>query len=425
MARSSIYPPSVQPGLPEEWTLPSTWQWTPIVQLVDVVERPAEIRNESEYQLVTAKRNRGGIVARERLLGKEILTKTQFVVEPGDFVISRRQIIHGACGVVPQSLHGAVVSNEYATLRVRSAIELDYLRLLSHTPYFQKTCFQSSMGVDVEKMVFKLDRWLGYRLPLPPAAEQRRIADIVATADDCVTAAEAVVAQLQQLKRGAVQQLLSRGMPRPHPHFKPTELGDLPDSWQVAAVGDVCTVVGGHAFPEEAQGLRTGEWPFIKVSDMNRPGNEHFIVSASNYLTAEGLQALRAKPYPMGTVVFPKVGAALLTNKRRVLSTPTVFDNNVMGLVPRTIDHRFLYLWSTTLDLAKFVQVGALPSVNQTTVSAIKLPLPPIGEQREIADAVESIDECIRLESQALDAAESIRHGLLADLLTGHVRVPA
>ncbi len=71
------------------------------------------MRDAETYQLVTAKRSRGGIVARETLRGDQIKTKTQFYVEAGDFLISNRQVSHGACGVVPQSLHGAVVSNEY------------------------------------------------------------------------------------------------------------------------------------------------------------------------------------------------------------------------------------------------------------------------------------------------------------------------
>ena len=154
MARNAIYPPSVKPGIPREWPLPAGWTWTPLADVIEVVERPATLADDTVYQLVNAKRNRGGIVARDRLPGLEILTKSQFFVKAGDFVISRRQIIHGACGVAPEVLDGAVVSNEYATLRTRGTLEPDYLRLLSHTPYFQMTCFQSSVGVDVEKMVF-------------------------------------------------------------------------------------------------------------------------------------------------------------------------------------------------------------------------------------------------------------------------------
>ena len=57
-------------------------------------------------------------------------------------------------------LDGAVVSNEYAVLNSDGQIDLRFLRYLSESRYFQQTCFHSSIGVHVEKMIFKTERWL-------------------------------------------------------------------------------------------------------------------------------------------------------------------------------------------------------------------------------------------------------------------------
>jgi type I restriction enzyme S subunit len=109
---SSAYPPSIQAGIPKLGVTPMGWTRLPLGDLLRRVERPAKLVDAEAYQLVTAKRNRGGIVPRETLRGDQIRTKTQFYVETGDFLISNRQISHGACGIVPADLHGAVVSNE-------------------------------------------------------------------------------------------------------------------------------------------------------------------------------------------------------------------------------------------------------------------------------------------------------------------------
>jgi|SRR5882757_2491412 hypothetical protein len=111
----SAYPESIQAGIPKLGGTPNGWTRFSLGDLIRKVERPAKLVNTESYQLVTAKRNRGGIVAREVLRGDQIRTKTQFYVETGDFLISNRQISHGACGVVPASLNGSVVSNEYPT----------------------------------------------------------------------------------------------------------------------------------------------------------------------------------------------------------------------------------------------------------------------------------------------------------------------
>ncbi|KFA91133.1 hypothetical protein Q664_24215 [Archangium violaceum Cb vi76] len=87
--------------------------------------------------MVNAKRSRGGIAPRERLRGRDIRVKSQFRIETDDFLISKRQIIHGACGVVPKELSGSIVSNEYVSLRPKSSLNIDYLRHLSFTSYFQ------------------------------------------------------------------------------------------------------------------------------------------------------------------------------------------------------------------------------------------------------------------------------------------------
>src|SRR5690606_25735598 len=109
LARSRQFPPSVDPGKPVEPPCPHGWKRYSFGDLLREVARPVKLDPETTYQLVNAKRNRGGIAARDSKRGVDIKVPSQFAVEQGDFVISRRQIIHGACGVVPQKLSGAVV----------------------------------------------------------------------------------------------------------------------------------------------------------------------------------------------------------------------------------------------------------------------------------------------------------------------------
>lgn len=66
--------------------------------------------DEEKYELVTVRRRFGGVDSRGTYLGKNVLVKNYFCLCTGDFVISKRQIAHGACGVVPAELDGAVVS---------------------------------------------------------------------------------------------------------------------------------------------------------------------------------------------------------------------------------------------------------------------------------------------------------------------------
>ena len=208
-ASSSSFPKSVQPGIPNRPEPPAGWKVLKLRQLLKPVMRPVAMKDDETYQLVKAKRSRGGIVARERLKGRDILTKTQFVVRAGDFLISRRQISHGACGLVPPELDGALVSNEYLALRPTEKLDLGFLIHLSHSVYFQQTCFHSSIGVHVEKLVFKPEVWLDWSFNIPPLDEQRRIAAVLDAWDEAVDDLLRMASAKRRYFRGWVQKALA------------------------------------------------------------------------------------------------------------------------------------------------------------------------------------------------------------------------
>lgn len=192
------YPASVQPGIPNLPAAPAGWRRVSLGRHLTEVRRPAPLNPNDTYRLVTVKRSRGGVELRETLTGREIKTPTQFYVRTGDFLISKRQIVHGACGIVPAELDGAVVSNEYAVLNSDGQIDLRFLRYLSESRYFQQTCFHSSIGVHVEKMIFKTERWLKWPFNIPPLPVQVRIVEVLDTARREV---ELIAAQIEGLKR--------------------------------------------------------------------------------------------------------------------------------------------------------------------------------------------------------------------------------
>ena len=152
---------------------------------------------------------------------------------------------------------------------------------------------------------------------------------------------------------------------------------------------------------------------------MNTPGNERELRVAANTVDVALLKALKARLHPPGTVVFPKVGAALLTNKRRRLVSPSSFDNNVMGLVATGCDRDFLYLLMQTVDFSKYVQSGAVPSINGTMVGKIRVLVPSLAEQRKIAAILSSVDDAIDKTRTVIDQVEVVKRGLVQELLTG------
>jgi type I restriction enzyme S subunit len=177
--------------------------------------------------------------------------------------------------------------------------------------------------------------------------------------------------------------------------------------WSSVLIGDIADVRGGVAFPPSIQGRSSGKIPFYKVSDMNLPDNEVTLSRANNWVNDEDLHSLRATVFPAGTVVFPKVGAALLTNKKRILSRDALVDNNVMGVTirdPRCLS-QFLLYWFHTVDLRDLSNPGPLPSINGGRVKETVVSLPSIPLQRAIVRCLSGIE----------GARDVRRHELLAE----------
>jgi hypothetical protein len=192
-------------------------------------------------------------------------------------------------------------------------------------------------------------------------------------------------------------------------------------AWERTSLGEVVTFAAGYAFPIEHQGKTEGTWPFYKVSDMNASGNERGMSVAINYVGSSAQKLLRFKVWPSKTVIFPKVGAALLTEKRRFLTTESVFDNNIMGLVagPRIIPE-YLFAFMGQIRLGDYAQHGAVPSINKSHVAQLEILLPPREEQRRIVDLIGALDETIdAADAQTTSlkrASSALRHKIFAEL---------
>lgn len=172
--------------------------------------------------------------------------------------------------------------------------------------------------------------------------------------------------------------------------------------WPEVEIRQIAQVVSGFGFPRKFQGNPNEEFPFFKVGDMNSPGNERCMNLVVNTISAFTLKKLKAKTFPPGTIIFPKIGAAIATNKKRMLTQPSVVDNNVMGLIPSDlIDEWYLYYWMQQFDLRSVTNIGPVPSMRKTEVERVRIPLPTPSEQRRIVEILDQADALRKKRAEA------------------------
>jgi len=173
-------------------------------------------------------------------------------------------------------------------------------------------------------------------------------------------------------------------------------------SWRTAPLHKVASLESGFGFPREFQGDENQEFPFFRVSDMNIAGNEVLMENHSNTVSAAILKELGARVFPAGTVIFPKIGAAIATEKKRILTKPATYDNNVMGAVPKAgTNPKFLYYWFLQLKLSDQANPGHVPSIRKSVMEEIPFPVAAPPEQSRIVELLDQADALRRLRREA------------------------
>jgi len=394
------YPASVQHGKPRLAPLKEGWSRLSISELVKEGSRPVVMEDDELYTLVTAKRSRGGIVEREKLKGKDIAVKNQFYIREGDFLISKRQIVHGACGFVPKQLEGAIVSNEYLVLNFTDKVIPEFWNFLSHTVSFQQICFHSSIGVHIEKMLFRVEQWYHWKINIPSLEEQEKIASFLGAVDTRLNQLCRKRELLQTYKRGVMQKLFSQEI-----RFKGAIGSPFPD-WERKKLGEIASFFSGGT-PSSTEAIYyLGEIPFIKSGEISSAKTEQ-------HLSKKGLENSSAKIVEVDDLLYALYGA---TSGEVAISKIKGAINQAV-LCIRSKAHKTIFLFNYLKSqkntiTGRYLQ-GGQGNLSAEIMKGLIVPIPCIAEQEKIANFLTAIDRKIEAISRQIDECDRFKQGLL------------
>lgn len=166
------------------------WKTVKLGELLSRTGEPVDADPSLEYSEITVRLWGKGVVERGRITGAQVNGR-RFVARAGNFIASRIDARNGAMGLVPESLDGALVTNDFPLFQAnKERLDLDYLGWLSKTAGFVELCLRASEGT-TNRVRLKEERFLNLEIPLPPLAEQRRI----------VARIEALATQIEEARR--------------------------------------------------------------------------------------------------------------------------------------------------------------------------------------------------------------------------------
>ena len=170
--------------------------------------------------------------------------------------------------------------------------------------------------------------------------------------------------------------------------------GKLPEGWVGSKLGDVADVNSGIGFPIKYQGKSSGDYPVYKVRDISSAvaRNNGNLNIAGHYVSAKEAVELRGKIFRSGTTVFAKIGEAVRLNRRAIIQASGLADNNVMAIsaILQEMD-KFIFHFMNTIDLSEQARSTTVPSIRKGDVENILLSLPPLAEQKIIAEKLDTL----------------------------------
>jgi type I restriction enzyme S subunit len=258
-------------------------------------------------------------------------------------------------------------------------------------------------------------------LPLPPLPEQRKIAEILETVDNAIEKTEKIIEKYKRIKQGLMQDLLSKGIDengnirseKTH-KFKDSPLGRIPEEWEVVRLGEVGEIIMGQSPPSALVNQEGNGIPFLQ-------GSAEF---GAKY------------PLPKNWIVKPLKLApknSILISIRAPVGDLNIADNVYCigrGLAAIKVNNskaNNFFIWFVLQlfsdRLVKISQGSTFEAIGHNELNNFLIPLPPLSEQKRIAEILSQIDQAIEKEEKYKEKLERLKKGLMEDLLTGKVRV--
>jgi len=388
------------------------WPIRPLAEVAPVRSRKPEIFDGTRrYYSTGAVGKNGELDTPELVTFAERPSRANCMPKVGDVGFAR---MNGTQKVVlvSEAELGSLFSTGFCILEPNAALDSKYLFYFLTSEGFQSE--KNALAGEGIMGGIKNSDVANMQIPLPPMSEQQRIVRLLDEALEGITVAKANAEKNLQNARALFNTHLDSALMQ-------KEAG-----WTESTIGETCVIRSGTTVPSN-QERPSGDIPYLKVSDLNIPGNSRTLVTSTRFLMRKITKP--AQIIPVGASVFPKRGGAILTNKKRLAGVPVCLDLNLMSVTPKQeIDSNFLFLWFLKLDLRSIGSGSAIPQINNYDIEPLKITFPN-DKARQVAIAAQAEEvfvESDRLASlyvRKLSALQMMENSLLSSAFHGELGV--
>jgi len=397
------------------------WRLEPLSQLA---ARTKQKNRDEQITRVLTNSAEFGVMDQRDFFDKDIATQgkleSYFVVELGSYVYNPRISATAPVGPISKNKIGTGVMSPLYTV---FSFKNDSNDFFEH--YFKTTGWHtymrqaSSTGARHDRMAISGEDFMAMPLPISTLEEQQKIADCLGSLDELIAAQGRKVEALKTHKKGLMQQLFPReGETQPRLRFPEFQsAGD----WEEQSVEDFGKVVTGST-PSTAQpAFYGGGIPFVSPADIS---DMRFVEQTKTTLTADGFAETRH--IRAGSTLFVCIGSTIGKAAQNIRDCAT--NQQINAVVPSSKhSDGFVYfcLSFASERIALLAGKQAVPIINKSLFSSVRLLAPKLAEQQRIADCLSGLDALISAATQELDTLKTHKQGLMQQLFPSAEAVAA
>ena len=298
------------------------------------------------------------------LKGKIVPPKTIVFAKIGEALkLNRRMITSTEC-LIDNNVLGIKPKND----SILAEYIFYFMKFVKLENYSESTTVPSVRKSELEKI----------KIRVPSIQNQQKIISILENIDKTKKSKTESLKKLNELIKARFVEMF--GDPQ-----------DSKSKWKKSTIEKCCTLKSGKTLPRNIEN-EGGNIPYFKVKDMNSLENTTYITTSTRFVSDK---TANKSIFPVGTVIFPKRGGAIGTNKKRLTKVPICADLNIMGVIPDNtrISSYYLFEYFNMVDLNTLNNGSSVPQINNKDINPLNINIPPLSLQNEFANFVHQVDK--------------------------------
>jgi len=386
----------------------ATWEMKKLGEICEEnIKSPFKVEdatNSGEYPFFTS--------------GEGVLTHDEYLVDGENIFLAT-----GGYANVKYYNGKASYSADTWSLKVKNALtRFVYYQILARLKYIDEVLFRGSGLRHLQKKEF-----LNLEIPIPPLSVQQKIVRILDTIQSAVEVQEKIIEKTKELKKSLMAELFKYGAPsfRKGRKLKKTEIGEIPEDWEVVRLGEVAREI---IYGISKKGEKEGKYPILRMNNLE---DGKINCKDLQFVSLESSEFGKFK-LEKGDILFNRTNSLDLVGKTALftLDGDFVFASYLLRirtikdqLLPEYLNYYFNFE-KTQQDLKSLASRGASQvNISASKLSSFPIPLPPLSEQREIAEILQTIDQKIEIEKRKKELYEELFKTMLNKIMSQEIDV--